>query len=382
MDFTEREVELEPLTRSDDSEFERGAGASVELRRRQSHGTVVKPGCSRYGGILLGLLTSLLFAGDILLVKLLQGHGLDGKNCVFWIYVGKTTGALPLIILFEYRARRRVKFRQSVGNFESNFEPIWPLSDPERCKTFFGLIAPGLIGPIATLLRYTALQYIEMADGAVIFNSSPIIISIMAHFLLNEKTGLVPILSAVFAMCGAVVISKPPILTGAAELSQNTLIGTALAILSLLIGCLQAVLMRKMLVTSIHFSLLSFTDAVLGLVETFLINQMIFGGITFPQETTARLLVLALGACAFSTRTCFIFSLKLEKVEVISLVGTTGIVFAFLAQFVFLGILPDQYSGFGSVLIFTGIIVTSFRKYLTTLPRDHKWRKAMSCLLY
>lgn len=46
----------------------------------------------------------------------------------------------------------------------------------------------------------------------------------MAHKVLGEKCGLVPIVSAIFTLLGVIVISRPPHLTGEEEFDLNSLV--------------------------------------------------------------------------------------------------------------------------------------------------------------
>jgi drug/metabolite transporter (DMT)-like permease len=58
----------------------------------------------------------------------------------------------------------------------------------------------------------------------VIVFSSPIVTTIIAHFLLNERCGIVFIGIALFTLVGVALITKPPVLTGEQDFDSNTLV--------------------------------------------------------------------------------------------------------------------------------------------------------------
>lgn len=81
-----------------------------------------------------------------------------------------------------------------------------------------------LDGCSAITLQFYALQYISMADTAVISFSTPVFVTLIAHLTLGEKCGIVPILTAIGTFCGVAVVTRPPILTGAADYDSKTLV--------------------------------------------------------------------------------------------------------------------------------------------------------------
>lgn len=63
-----------------------------------------------------------------------------------------------------------------------------------------------------------------MADTAVISFSTPVFVTLIAHVVLGEKCGIIPILTAVSTVFGVAVMTRPPILTGQAEYNSETLV--------------------------------------------------------------------------------------------------------------------------------------------------------------
>lgn len=72
----------------------------------------------------------------------------------------------------------------------------------------------GVLGSCSVIFRYYALAYLSIGDTSVISYSSPVLVTILAHFFLGEKTGVVPIGAALLTLGGVFVILRPPMLTG------------------------------------------------------------------------------------------------------------------------------------------------------------------------
>jgi drug/metabolite transporter (DMT)-like permease len=62
---------------------------------------------------------------------------------------------------------------------------------------------------MSVILRYYALQYLSVGDVSVITGSTPLVVTIMGHFLLGEKCGVVSAVVA-FGLLGAIVIETKP----------------------------------------------------------------------------------------------------------------------------------------------------------------------------
>lgn len=54
--------------------------------------------------------------------------------------------------------------------------------------------------------------------------SSPVVTTILAHFLVGEEIGIIFILIAIFTLCGVGCVTKPPIFTGAKEFDTGSLV--------------------------------------------------------------------------------------------------------------------------------------------------------------
>ncbi|CAG7825877.1 unnamed protein product, partial [Allacma fusca] len=93
------------------------------------------------------------------------------------------------------------------------------------------------------------------------------------------------------------------------------------------------------------------------------------------------LIAILLAIFVFVTQTSTIVALKYEQAGPVSLVKTSSVVFAFIWQYLFLEIIPDVYSIIGAIIIIVAVIITTLRKWVSTLPENDSNRKFYSFLL-
>lgn len=74
------------------------------------------------------------------------------------------------------------------------------------------------------ILRYFALEYLTIGDTAVITYATPVLVTVLAHFFLGEKIGIIPVLVALATFAGVLIMTKPPFITGQEEFDPDTLV--------------------------------------------------------------------------------------------------------------------------------------------------------------
>lgn len=69
-----------------------------------------------------------------------------------------------------------------------------------------------------------SIKHITVADSRTIFASSVITVNIFGCLFFKEKFGIVTAIVSFIALCGIVVMTKPPFITGGNEFSMKTLV--------------------------------------------------------------------------------------------------------------------------------------------------------------
>ncbi|OXA60250.1 solute carrier family 35 member G1 isoform X2 [Folsomia candida] len=322
-------------------------------------------GCRKYIGLTLTLLSGLLYSLAALLAKLLK----DDYH-PFMISIWRFQGVFaPSILLVLYRV---VLMKQP------DFKPVWPLKTREKVIAFTVLMLRGILGCWSVILQFYSLLYLEVADSMVITSSTSVFVTLLAHCFIGEKCAIVPIITALLTMAGVVVISRPPMLTGKESFDTDILIGVCMAL-----GCMilaAAILVIQRYLRNSHFSLISLSSGVWGTLQC-VIFAFAIGVFKLPQNATDAMYGVALAVITFFAQSFIIIALKFEQAGPVAVVQSCDVIFAFLWQFAFLGVVPDYFSLIGSMIIIAGLLLTAFRKCLTVLPEDHRSRRRFRFLL-
>jgi drug/metabolite transporter (DMT)-like permease len=92
----------------------------------------------------------------------------------------------------------------------------------------------------------------------------------------------------------------------------------------------------------LHYSVVTLFFGIWGSAETLLLSLLV-SQLEIPQEMNDWLLAGALAGLTFIGQTCMTLAFKFEQAGTISLCRTTDVIFAFMWQFLFLGIIPDKF---------------------------------------
>ncbi|ODM97265.1 Solute carrier family 35 member G1 [Orchesella cincta] len=329
-------------------------------------------GAKKYLGLLLTLSASFFFSIVVLFVKILKDYGFDAYGASFWRYTGTVIPTIPL--LFFYECGPGVKKQSSV------FTSVWPVFKNENWKTWIGLLSRGIIGSSSVILRYYALQYLTIGDTSVITYSTPVLVTVLAHFFLGERCGVFPIIIAFTTLCGVIIVTKPPILTGESGFDTNMLIGSAFAVGSLFCSALIVIITRK--IREVHFTVMTLVFGIIGVVQAGLLIHFLGSyTTTLPTELFDSLLIAGVGGLSFLGQMSIVLALKFENAGPVALIRSCDVLFGFLFQYIFLDVAPDVFSAAGAVIVLLGVLSTGFRKWLNTLPEEDKRRKTWGFVL-
>ncbi|CAL8125727.1 unnamed protein product [Orchesella dallaii] len=345
------------------------AGAKEELKElkeisKTGKQKTIRTGWKRYIGIILAIMSSMVFALGILIVKLLPQY--HPYSVSFWRFQGVLLPTIPLVFYFRLVKKEPI------------FSSICPATAPGHGKTIILLFLRGLTGASAVVLQFYSLQFISMADSSVIAFSTPVFVSLASHVILGEKSGFVPVISGIITLFGVGVITRPPMLTGGKEFDKDTLIGTGLALGCMVLATATFLLLRYL--RQMHFTVITVFFGFWGSFQSLALSATI-SKFQPPEGVEHWMMAIALASVTFIGQTCITLAFKFEQAGTVSLCRTCDVLFAYLWQFVFLGVVPDVYSMIGGVIVISGVLVIAFRKFLSELPPDHPSRKRFWILL-
>lgn len=114
----------------------------------------------RYRGMLLALLSSLIFSLTALLVKKLEGY--HPFSIALWRFQGALVPAIPIIIHARYFSK--------IG--EKVLERIWPLTETKNMSMFSLVLLRSILSCNSLLLHFYSLKYLSMGDALTIASST------------------------------------------------------------------------------------------------------------------------------------------------------------------------------------------------------------------
>ncbi|CAL8099512.1 unnamed protein product [Orchesella dallaii] len=315
-------------------------------------------GVKRYLGIFLAVAAAFQFSLSAYVIKILKYQPF---NLGVWRFSVMAMIPIPFLI------------HAVVWKKEKILKEVWPVNN----TTVF-LLVQAFVGSNSIIFVFFGLKYLNIADSIVIGTSAPIFVTFVAFLFLGERCGLIPVFTAILALIGVAIISKPPALTGAEDLSENSFIGVLSSFSSMILLTIHYVAIRY--IRTLHHALVNLFFALWGLIECLVVAYAI-GVLEVPKDMREVGLIILTAFLAFFAQTCVTLALKYEQAGPVALVRTSEVVFAFLWQALFLNVQPDMFSIIGAVLTLSGVVITSLRKMVMSLPEDHKCKKTFGFLL-
>jgi len=342
---------------------------------------VPKSAWIRYLGIILALLSTLMFSFNQIIQKVLlrdrrnesksnsTEEKFDPFNLAAWIFSFEILFTIPLLIYHVYYEKKEL------------LKPLRPFKEHPRTIILITMRSIGDSG--AFIVFFVALQMLELGDAIVIISSAPVFVYIFCRIFLKEPVGYVIIFTAALALGGVVIIAEPPGLSGNAEFDTKKLIGILFCLLATLGLSISMVTVRFM--KTVYHGLLNIISYVFGSIIG-IIAAAAFQTLSLPRKQPFGLkndyfLIVSCSAITVAAQTLFIMALQYEQAGPVALIRTIGVILAFLWQMVFFNQIPGAYSAIGGAMIVVGVVVTIVRKWISTLPEDNKHRRRMAFLL-
>ena len=221
-----------------------------------------------------------------------------------------------------------------------------------------------------------------LADASVIIFSTPVFVAIFARLFLREPCGFFNVITVFLTLIGVVLITRPTVLFGSAipSLTDDQIIdensgklwGPVAAFASTLFGANAYVLLRAL--KGLHFSVIMTNFGGFALVYTILVAWLL-GALCWPQCGYDRVLIIALALFSFLGQILLTIALQIEQAGPVAIARSADIVFAFIWQVMFFKEVPNAYSVVGALLVVSSVILTGFRKWLLSMPKNSRIRR-------
>eukprot|EP00095_Tigriopus_kingsejongensis_P010856 maker-scaffold592_size129239-snap-gene-0.18 protein:Tk10856 transcript:maker-scaffold592_size129239-snap-gene-0.18-mRNA-1 annotation:"hypothetical protein L798_07567" len=259
-------------------------------------------------------------------------------------------------------------------------QSVWPSDEVASALEKTYLIVQGLVGGAMTLLGYAAIAMIPLGDALTLFFASPLFAAVFGHILLGHRLKLWKMSFSVLLLCGVTFVVRPPMIfpvshpyafrrrrsphgIGSLPHDDAYFFGSGLALLGALLGGVYSVLSSGPLrrlnsqISILYVGVFTFLLAIFATEVDH--KQRIFTPFIAnisAQEWGHLIAIASLGIVAYFS---VFLSLQLVDGTIVSILRSSEIVLAFLAQSFLLHETPSQMGIFGASLVLISVVMIS-----------------------
>lgn len=178
--------------------------------------------------------------------------------------------------------------------------------------TLFLLLLRALFGYSAALLTIWSLYHTSSENTTMIFWLNPLFVILTAWLVLKEKSGLVPVLTAILVIFGVGAIIQPSIFNERLPLQNSLTIGCSLAVAAMLLeGVLSTIILRHL--RHVHFALVTFIYGLVGTAGALFLYYIQHNKFQLPVDGTDQVVSVVLCVLVFFGQTGLFGALKHEQ---------------------------------------------------------------------
>jgi len=206
-----------------------------------------------------------------------------------------------------------------------------------------------ILGLPAMLLYFSALVLLPIEKLTAISFVVPLIVTILAVFFLGEKIYIYRTLALILGFSGMLVIIRP----GFVDIS----IGVYMVLFSALLWSINIIITKKISKDDSAITILAYQSIFMSLLSFFIV---IFFW-EMPSLKTFIYLILA-AMCGTVLHLTLNHAFKLVDVSMTQPYSFLNLVFASIIGYLVFDEMPDLYTWIGALIIFTGVLIISYRE--------------------
>ena len=206
-----------------------------------------------------------------------------------------------------------------------------------------------ILGLPAMLLYFSALVLLPIEKLTAISFVVPLIVTILAVFFLGEKIFLYRTLALILGFSGMLVIIRP----GFVDIS----IGVYMVLFSALLWSINIIITKKISKDDSAITILAYQSIFMSILSFFIV--LFFW--EMPSLKTLIYLILA-ALCGTVLHLTLNHAFKLVDVSMTQPYSFLNLVFASIIGYFVFDEIPDLYTWIGALIIFTGVLIISYRE--------------------
>ena len=206
-----------------------------------------------------------------------------------------------------------------------------------------------ILGLPAMLIYFSALVLLPIEKLTAISFVVPLIVTILAVFFLGEKIYIYRTLALILGFSGMLVIIRP----GFVDIS----IGVYMVLFSALLWSVNIIITKKISKDDSAITILAYQSIFMSLLSFFIV--LFFW--EMPSIKTFIYLILA-AMCGTVLHLTLNHAFKLVDVSMTQPYSFLNLVFASIIGYFVFDEMPDLYTWIGALIIFTGVLIISYRE--------------------
>ena len=206
-----------------------------------------------------------------------------------------------------------------------------------------------ILGLPAMLIYFSALVLLPIEKLTAISFVVPLIVTILAVFFLGEKIYIYRTLALILGFSGMLVIIRP----GFVDIS----IGVYMVLFSALLWSINIIITKKISKDDSAITILAYQSIFMSLLSFFIV--LFFW--EMPSLKTFVYLILA-AMCGTVLHLTLNHAFKLVDVSMTQPYSFLNLVFASIIGYFVFDEIPDLYTWIGALIIFTGVLIISYRE--------------------
>ena len=206
-----------------------------------------------------------------------------------------------------------------------------------------------ILGLPAMLIYFSALVLLPIEKLTAISFVVPLIVTILAVFFLGEKIYIYRTLALILGFSGMLVIIRP----GFVDIS----IGVYMVLFSALLWSINIIITKKISKDDSAITILAYQSIFMSLLSFFIV--LFFW--EMPSIKTFIYLILA-AMCGTVLHLTLNHAFKLVDVSMTQPYSFLNLVFASIIGYFVFDEMPDLYTWIGALIIFTGVLIISYRE--------------------
>ena len=208
-----------------------------------------------------------------------------------------------------------------------------------------------ILGLPAMLLYFSALVLLPIEKLTAISFVVPLIVTILAVFFLGEKIYIYRTLALILGFSGMLVIIRP----GFVDIS----IGVYMVLFSALLWSINIIITKKISKDDSAITILAYQSIFMSLLS-FIIVLFFW---EMPSLKTFIYLILS-AICGTVLHLTLNHAFKLVDVSMTQPYSFLNLVFASIIGYFVFDEIPDLYTWIGALIIFTGVLIISYREMM------------------